>query len=345
MRDAEPHEPYRPPMAHERNAEARPLSRAQVSAFLTTRHAQRVDDLERLGGGWWSSAWGYRVGDEELVVRIGPDAAWYEADRMAMAFAGPDLPVPEVREIGNLPDGRAYAISVRHRGVFLEDVPSESSGALGPTLAGLLLALRAVPTDPQSPVLWHQRGATPTSWREFLMAGLVDDPSSVAHGWSASVAADPRLAALSAKIVEVIQGLIEAIPERRDLVHGDLLHGNVLVGPDAKRVETVFSWKCSVRGDFLFDAAWCSFWAPWHPGIAAADPLPRVLSAPSVRAEPSALDDASARHHCYELQIGFTHLGWNIWTGNQQDLVKTVNRLSEVLERGPLRLDVPSSSL
>jgi hypothetical protein len=74
---------------------------------------------------------------------------------------------------------------------------------------------------------------------------------------------------------------------------------------------------CSVRGDFLFDAAWCSFWAPFHPGIAAADPLSALLRAPGVRAGPGALLDAATRHHCYELYIGFTHLGWNIWTGTR----------------------------
>jgi hypothetical protein len=100
----------------------------------------------------------------------------------------------------------------------------------------------------------------------------------------------------------------------------------------------VLSWKCSVRGDFLFDAAWCSFWAPFHPGIAAADPLSGLLRAPSVRAGPGALLDAAARHHCYELPIGFTHLGWNVWTGNQADLAATARRLAEVLERGPLPL-------
>ena len=42
------------------------------------------------------------------------------------------------------------------------------------------------------------------------------------------------------------------------------------------------------RGDFFFDAAWCSFWAPFHLGIAAADPLSALLWAPSVRAEPGA---------------------------------------------------------
>ena len=48
--------------------------------------------------------------------------------------------------------------------------------------------------------------------------------------------------------------------------------------------------------------------------------------------------DAAARHHCYELHIGFTHLGWNVCTGNQADLAATARRLAEILERGPLPL-------
>ncbi len=80
------------------------------------------------------------------------------------------------------------------------------------------------------------------------------------------------------------------------------------------------------------------FLGTFHPGIAAADPLSALFRAPSVQAERGALRDAAIRHHCYELHIGFTHLGWNIWTGNQADLAATARRLAEVLERGPLSL-------
>ncbi len=129
----------------------------------------------------------------------------------------------------------------------------------------------------------------------FLLDGLSDDPGKLVHGWSAALAADPELAPLSTAVTKRVRTLVDACPERRDLIHGDLLHGNVLVSPDARRVEAVLSWKCSVRGDFLFDAAWCTFWSPWHPGIAAADPLSGLLQAPGVRAEPGALQDAAAR--------------------------------------------------
>ena len=310
----------------------------EVVAFLEQYHSARVELIEPLGGGWWSSAWAYETRGEELVVRFGHDASWYEADRMAVAFSGPDLPVPIVREVSVNADGYAFAISDRCHGRFLEATPVELSGRLAMTLTDLLVALHDVPqTGIDSPVRWHQPGAEPCSWREHLLDGLVDDPSELTHGWSASLA-DRKLDVLASAATARIHLFMEACPERRDLVHGDLLHGNVLVSFDAAAIEGVYSWKCSVRGDFLFDAAWCTFWAPWHDAIAAADPLSGVLGAQSVLADSGALVDAAARHHCYELHIGFTHLGWNIWTGNSTDLDATARRLSEVLERGPLSL-------
>ena len=84
---------------------AEQLSREEVAAFLAGQQGG-PEDLEPLAGGAWSSAWAYRAGGEELVVRFGREVSWYEADRMAMAFAGPDLPVPEVREVGTTSSAR-----------------------------------------------------------------------------------------------------------------------------------------------------------------------------------------------------------------------------------------------
>jgi aminoglycoside phosphotransferase (APT) family kinase protein len=242
--------------------------------------------------------------------------------------------VPEVREVGTTPSGRAYAISVRHPGLFLEDTSVEQADAITPTFTRLLVALYRVPAPPDTPVIWHQGAPSAPNWREFLRSGLIDHPRR-----SAAVAADRELATLSAAVSERLTTLLDACPERRDLIHGDLLHGNVLVSPDAQRVEAVLSWKRSVRGDFLFDTAWCTFWAPiYYPGIAATDPLPGLLQDPSVRADRGALLNAAARHHCYELYFGFTHLGWDLWTDDKEILAARARRLAEVFERGPLPL-------
>jgi hypothetical protein len=47
------------------------------------------------------------------------------------------------------------------------------------------------------------------------------------------------------------------------------------------------------------------------------------------------LEDAALRHHCYELQIGASHFGWNVWRGDQDTLRAVADRTAEILERGP----------
>ena len=117
---------------------------------------------------------------------------------------------------------------------------------------------------------------------------------------------------------------------------GDLLHGNVLVSTDHRRVEAVISWKCSLRGDFLYDAAWCSVWGPvFYPGIAAIDPLADLLHDPNLQRDETSLIDAAVRHHCYEVQIALTHLGWSLETWDEEHLTATATLLADLLDRGP----------
>jgi len=208
-------------------------------------------------------------------------------------------------------------------------------------LASLLAALFNVPKSPDLPVGWHwQPRRSDLTWRGWLSERLVDDPRQEVHGWRAALAAQSEIDRVYRAGKERVRALIEACPERRDLVHGDLLHANVLVAEDASRPNAVFSWKCSLRGDFLFDTAWCTFCsAIWYPGIAAADPWDRVRREPSIRDDADAWVDASERHHCYELHIGLTALAWNVWVGDSEALQQIATQLAVVLERAPLPVD------
>jgi len=256
--------------------------------------------------------------------------------------------VPEVVEIGDAYDG-AYAISVRYYGTNLEDLRPDQSDATGPMLASLLAALFKVPKSPDLPVGWYWRPRrSDLTWRGWLSEWLVDDPRQPVHDWRAALAAQSEVDRIYRAGEARVRDLIEACPERRDLVHGDLLHANVLVAEDASRPNAVFSWKRSLRGDFLFDTAWCTFCsAIWYPGIAAADPWDRVRREPSVREDAEAWVDASERHHCYELHIGLTALAspaaWvddpeaNGGSGPGTHLRQQIaTQLAVVLERGPL---------
>jgi aminoglycoside phosphotransferase (APT) family kinase protein len=234
--------------------------------------------------------------------------------------------------------GAFFAISRRHHGRFIEDSALPEAEGVGIALETLLAAMRSVPATPSDPVLWYDPGTSVgLTWHGWLLSGLVDDPNARVSGWRAKLASNPRMDALFRNCESRIRELLSSCPERRDLVHGDLLHQNVLVADDdAARVTAIFSWKCSVRGDFLFDVAWCTFWGAWHAAIAAADLWHRTLAAPDLRE--GDLVDAPSRHHCYELQIAASHLGWHAWTGDDRELAAVAHAADQILERGPLRL-------
>jgi aminoglycoside phosphotransferase (APT) family kinase protein len=313
------------------------VSQSQAHEFLANKY-DGVKGLRPLDGGFWSSAYSFDHAGAELVLRFGARKDWFEADRAAMDFASPDLPVPVVVEIGDAFDG-AYAISVRHDGINLEDLRPDQSDTTGPMLARLLAALFKVPKSPDLAVGWHwQPRRSELTWRGWLSERLVDDPSQEVHGWRPALAAHSEIDRVYRAGEALVRELIEACPERRDLIHGDLLHANVLVAEDASRPNAVFSWKCSLRGDFLFDTAWCTFCSSiWYPGIAAVDPWDRVRREPSIRDDADAWVDAPERHHCYELHIGLTALAWNTWVGDSVALQQIATQLAVVLERGPLR--------
>ena len=295
-------------------------SDAEVVGFLRAHHGADPTDLEVLGGGFWSAAYGYRIGDAELVLRINDEPDGFRDDEFAMRYGSPALPVPEVFAIGE-GFGRWFAISRRHRGRFLEEVGPDQADALGPTVVELLAGLRAVPdTDIVTP-----------AWRDWLLAGITDRPDHHTAGWRPLLAADATVEQTFRAVDHRIRSLLDACPDRRELVHSDLLHYNVLVTPRADAVTAVFSWKCSTWGDAIYDLAWCTFWGRWHAGIGALDLWERVV--PTLSASDAV--DVGVRHHVYELQIGASHLGWYATLGDTENLRWTSRQLGELLERGP----------
>ncbi len=67
---------------------------AQVARWLAIRHEGAISDLTPLSGGFWSSAFAYRVGADELVLRLSDMGEGFAIDAQAMRFAAPNLPVP-----------------------------------------------------------------------------------------------------------------------------------------------------------------------------------------------------------------------------------------------------------
>jgi aminoglycoside phosphotransferase (APT) family kinase protein len=292
------------------------VSLDEAQSFLNRYHDSAVEGLERLSGGVWSAGFGYRAGGDELVARFGQNRDWFETDRRMREFASDDLPIPRVRDIGDAMNGTCFAISERAYGRFLEDIDPSESEALSGVVTRILRALREV----------AEQDADYT-WRQWLLGGL--DREGYNGQWWARIAANPAVAPIADAAQARVRELLDACPEKRELVHGDLMAKNVLVADDLSAVRAVFSWKCSARGDSLFDVAWLSFWDTWSPGIAAIDPW-------SLRLDDGS-PEAAIRHHCYELHIGATHLCWNTQIEDEAELRKVADKLAELLESGPRR--------
>lgn len=297
----------------------KPVLLGDAAGFLDERYAGQARDVAELGGGDWSRAFSFRLAGRDLVARFGFYGEDFAQDQRAMAFAGPDLPVPEVLETG-LALGGAYAISQRCYGVFLETLDEAGWRRLLPALVRALDTLRQLPAPAP---------AGGGSWREWLWSGLDDRPGERVSGWRAILAGQPGLSELFATAQRAFSGLLDACPEIRHVLHLDLLNRNVLVAPDASRLTAVFDWACLACGDFLYEAAWFTFWAPWHAGLAAIDF--RSVTRGHYAATGVEVARFSERLRCYELHIGLTHLAYCAFAGRDDDLRAVAWRTRELL--------------
>jgi hygromycin-B 4-O-kinase len=310
---------------------AGPVALAGATAFLGQRYGGRARAVAPLGGGDWSRAFAFRLGADELVARFGRWRDDFVKDREAQAFGGPDLPVPEFLELGPALDGY-YAISRRHHGVFLEELDQARLRRLLPALLRGLDALRELPPSRAAGMpAEFADPAAPDAWRTWMTALMEDRPGERVSGWRRVLAADPELDGLYTAAEREVRARLGDLPELRHVLHGDLLNRNVLVTPDGSALTAVFDWGCCDLGDFVYEVAWFTFWAPWFPGLAA------IGFAAEARAHYARLGLAvpgfATRLRCYELHIGLRHLAYCAFVGPSRaaDLAGVAHRTRQVL--------------
>jgi hygromycin-B 4-O-kinase len=305
------------------NPETHTVDLNQAKTFLAAHLGAPPDDVTLIGAGAWSRCFAFRQGADEQVIRFGRYVADFRKDQRAHAFAGPDLPVPEVIEIGPAFDGY-YAISTRVRGIPLETVSVAQWQAVMPSVVAALEAMRQADLLATSGFGgWDAAGTAPCdSWADFLLAVGEDAGDARTGGWHDRLAAFPEGAAAFAWGLDRLRAVApDTVP--RALVHGDLLNRNVLVRDG--RLTGVFDWGCSLYGDPLYDLAWFEFWEPWHPGVDV-----RALRAALMRRwrasgdVPAALE---ARLQACYLRIGLDHLLYHAHLGDGDRVSTTAARM------------------
>jgi hygromycin-B 4-O-kinase len=297
----------------------------ELLGFLGRRFAGQATDVEQLGFGQWSTAYGFRHRGREWVVRFSAYPDDFARDRLASAYASPMLPIPEVVEMGQV-DGLSYAITPRLNGIFLEDLDSTSFEAALPSLLDAFDEMRQLAVGHgYGPWDADGKGAYP-SWRRYLLDVSEDRPTQRTHGWRARLAELPEAAATFEAAYSELVDVTQQLPDIHELVHNDLLNRNVFV--EDARVAGIIDWGSSLYGDVLYDVALTTFWAPWFPAITET----AVLGAARERLASGTGSEFTTRVRAYRLHVGLVHIAYNAFLGDEraEDLVRVCRRIRDV---------------
>jgi hygromycin-B 4-O-kinase len=148
----------------------------QARLFLTRHLTREPSDVALIGEGAWSRCFGFRLGEEALVIRFGNHVDDFQKDQGAYAYAAPDLPIPQVLEIGAAFAGY-YAISTRAYGVPLERVGISEWVAVVPAVVAAFAPSGQLQCRVGHAFRVHSDRA-PFAHREARLPGLASTPDA-----------------------------------------------------------------------------------------------------------------------------------------------------------------------
>lgn len=295
----------------------------QAQTFLADYFDPAPTEIEFIGAGAWSQCYGFRHAERDLVIRFGKYVDDFQKDQVAYRYATPELPIPQVLDLGQVYD-RYYAISTRAHGIPLESVGARQWESLVPALADALEAMRTADLSHTSGLGgWGVNGNAPfAEWSSHLLAVADDTPDRRTYGWRNKLATHRQGEDAFVWGYDLLKTLADS-PVPRCLLHCDLINRNVLVNGD--RITGIFDWGCSLYGDHLYELAWFEFWASWYPDLKIQllrSELERCWQA--VDYTPA---DKEARLTAYYLHIGLDHLAYNAYLEDWPAVLATAERM------------------
>lgn len=270
--------------------------------------------LRQLTEGEESRAFAFDAGEQAFVLRLNMRAKDFEMDRLiGSALSDSAIAVPEVVLIAPVQDGVFACVSRRLSGDTLQALPDGGAWAYGAAVARVLDQLAGLDASvlnglAQSPLLAEQE-----SWRDFVASVTRLD-------WRL---ADPETRVAIDLWTGLVSELINTVPRRRGLVHGDFGSNNVLVQHGA--VSGVLDWSEARIGDPLYDVANILFWRSW---LDCMEQQCRYFE----QHEPWRLEERETLI-CYQLRIGLETLHAALADGDRELVDWTMQRCSTIAGR------------
>lgn len=219
------------------------VNSAMAAEVLEHHFGKRPRRVERLHGGLANHVFQAKVGAEEVVVRIAPDAAKMQTflkEQWAVRTARANhVPAPEVLEVGNTAIAYPYMILLKAPGV--EGMRWPDREGLARQMGALAAKVNSVPTSGFGPVFeWsHNQLSQHQTWRDYL-----DEEIQISRRIDV-LGRQRMLAPEYLKRLEKRAKELRAWKGRPHLTHGDLRFKNVILDPRGK-VKAVLDWEhCS----------------------------------------------------------------------------------------------------
>lgn len=234
----------------------------EVAALLEREFGEPIHGLSQIAGGNVARTFAFDVGGHAYVVRFNQHmAANFEKEALIAGRLDPArVPVPRIIRLGRLGDLR-YAVSERIDGTPLTRLPPAEAAALAPALLDTLDAINAVDRGAAAGagIFGDDGDGLFPSWRAYLEAVRDEEPEWDYFGkWHVLFDTTFLERDVFDRLYERMAGLLDACPEERQLVHGNIGFGNVLARDG--RIVAVLDWLDAAWGDPVFDVAWLDFW-------------------------------------------------------------------------------------
>ena len=308
-----------------------------VETFILGKFSNALK-IEPLAKGGHAHAYSYLIDDREYVIRFSPYNEDFAKDKFANRFDSENLPTPKVFEIGEA-FGGYYCITEKFDGLMLDELTHNQIKSAIPSILKTLDALREADisgTSGYGPFDINGEARNRT-WAEHLLEGLEDNPHRRNAGWYRKLQESKYGTEIYDQGKDTFKECIKSAPNIRHLIHYDLLNRNVMV--EDNKICAVFDWGCGRYGDFLFELAAFTFWAPVLGPFADFDW--RSLAKDHYDEINLNVEDFDQRLKTYELFIGLDHLQYHShierWDRYEQTEAMVVDVLQDLARMAQFR--------
>ena len=302
------------------------MDEAAARTFLHERFGTAAR-IRVMRPGEWSAAYAVRTADADLVARFSAYDEDFEKDAYAARYSSAALPIPSIIESGPALGG-FYAVAERAAGEHIDGLDETRMRRVLPSLFGALDAMRTIDLSRASGFGgWRADGSTthPT-WRAWLLGIATDPATRGAPGPRELLEASPTGVGPFEEGYARLREIVDHCPEKRQLIHDDLINFNVLV--DGERISAVLDWGSSKYGDFLYDIAKLVFYQPWYAAWRNID------FAAEARAHYDAIGLAvprfAERLSCYALRIGLEDMAYSAFRKRWEQVASNARRTLEI---------------